>query len=179
MEAQMPGLLFLVAVYAASGVQAQGVCFPGSGETVSTTAGHRIFYRWQDDSHVLYVERKAGGPAIRLIGFEREACVHWAPGGDRFALTVYAGSNLSGVAVIRTDDLSRRAIMANVLPDAVRRLLSGSLRGYVEAATWDSRGLILRVHGERSGEPGGFDVNVRCTVDGPVPKCVLIGAHPL
>jgi hypothetical protein len=69
--------------------------------------------------------------------------------------------------------------MANVLPDAVRRLLSGSLRGYVEAATWDSRGLILRVHGERSGEPEGFDVNVRCAVDGPVPMCVMIGANPL
>jgi hypothetical protein len=172
----MTGVLILAALsLAASGGQADGDCFPGARESVSPAGGHRIHYRWQGDHHLLYFELKRGHAPVRLTAFEREACIHWSPAGDRFALTLHAGSNLSIVEVVRSDDVSRRVAVMEGLPDAVRALLSGSLRGYVEAVSWDPRGLIVRVHGERAGQPGGFDVRVRCAVDGSAPTCTTLG----
>jgi hypothetical protein len=165
-------LIFMTLSLTASGVQVEGECFPGARETKSPAGGRRILYRWQGDHHVLYFERARGAAPVRLAAFERAACVHWAPDGDRFALTVFAGSNLTAVEVIRSDDLSKRARLDQALLGQERALLSGSL--HVEAVSWDVRGLVIRVHGERAGEPEGFDRQLRCTIFGSSPHCEVL-----
>ena len=140
----------------------EGTCFPGDRQTVSPAKGYQISYRWQDDLHHVFFERSRTAEPIKLLTFERSVCVHWSLSGDFFALTNYAGSNISVVEIVSSDDLEKRVRVSELLPPAVRQLTPGSLHGYAEALSWDRDGLIVRVHGERQTEPREFDLRLRC-----------------
>jgi hypothetical protein len=165
----LASLLYLLSIQAPP---QEGTCFPGEHQSMSP-AGMRITYKWAGELHHLFFERARRDTPVRLLTFERSACVHWSPRGDFFALTNYAGSNISIVEIVSTEDSSKRVRISDVLPPAAKTLMAGALQRYSEVISWDSAGLVVRVHGELKAEPGEFDLRVRCTFESPRWSCSM------
>ena len=143
-----------------------GNCFPGGGTSESPGRRHAVVYRWEHNVHRLYLRTTGGRAPQRLLDFERSACVLWSPSGAYFAITDYAGSNVSAVEIVSSEKPSARTDVSELLPARVRELMASSLHGYLEAVSWDGSGLTVRAWGDRELEPQSFDVWLRCTRDG-------------
>jgi hypothetical protein len=161
----LASFLFLYSIQSGS-----ETCFPGGKESVSS-ARHVISYTWKADLHQLYFQKSRRDKGVRLLTFDRSACVRWSPVGDFFALTNYAGSNLSIVEIVSSDDLSNRVRIADLLPSSVKTLTAGARHTYIEASSWDASGLTVRVHGDRETEPRNFDLLVSCGFESAQWRC--------
>ena len=165
----LASLLYLLSIQAPP---QEGTCFPGDHQSMSPT-GPRIIYQWAGELHHLFFESARQDTPVRLLTFERSACVHWSPRGDFFALTNYAGSNISVVEIVSSEDLSRRVRISDVLPPAAKALSSDPRYRYSEGISWDSAGLVVRVHGESRSEAREFDLRVLCTFESPRWSCSM------
>jgi hypothetical protein len=113
--------------------------------------------------HHLYFRRSANDKPLRVLRFERSACVHWSPTGDFFALTSDAGSNLSDVEIVSSENLVERVRVLDLLPAAAKALVSQAfLQRFFEVRSWDGGGIVVRVHGTLMAEEARFDLQVRC-----------------
>lgn len=163
-------IIILLSLSSAAPASGGDNCFPGK-EHVLSSPSHKRELVWnerksQDESHQLLYRAGGGRRPRELLKFDREICIHWSPGEKYFSISDYIGSNVAEVYIYKSDDVSHRVNVIDLLPEETANYFrKGVLHGYIETLSWNSDGLIVRAFGDRENKPRKFDFTLKCTVD--------------
>ena len=150
--------LFLVILsWTATASNAAGPSFPSQLTQIPAPTGDYAL-TWKRGAleegkpHQLFLKNLSTGHVLKILEFQRQVDVLWAPNGRFVAVTDWIGSNVSEVLLFQPGNKKVRNL-ADCLYDSLGEQpeLSHSIHSYFEAVSWNgSRKLLFRVFGDTS-----------------------------
>jgi hypothetical protein len=150
-------IVFLLLLLNTAPVFGRDNCFPGKDHILSSPSqNYQLIWREvsrednEVEPHHLLFHRKGEEEPHEFFEFYNQACVHWSPDEKYFSISHLVGSNIAEEYIFKSDDISHRIDVMDLLPQDVRNYFGkGLLHGYIETITWNKAGLFLRAWGDR------------------------------
>jgi len=138
-------------------------CFPGQAVSYSPAKHYSIIWQEPSNGETHHLIFSNGTERKLFFDFGREVCIHWESQEKYFALTYYAGSNVSEVYIYSPDEPRKLFDLVDFIPTQVKKLYAENYHSYIEVLDWTDTGLLARVWGYGDRSPKGFEVRLRCT----------------
>jgi hypothetical protein len=152
--------------------------FPTKSALLSPDRSHVLRSVDNAEDHSIFLTDKSTGLTRKVYDYGRGATVIWSPDNRRFALNDYAGSNISEIYIIATDQRTPQLDVGEEIRLKAKDLARGD-HEYFGIARWlDGQHVIVHHWGHGDGQ--AFCQCYIYKLGGPVMKCAkqIRGSDP-